>query len=109
MFYVSFRSFEKYQNPPQNSKGLAFDFLEKRMFVAKNLPKSVFIVCEVHIPIHLDVKVLYVFFMSFEKILKLSLKSEGASLRFYRKTTVHGEKHVKNMYFLTVRLIYQFS
>jgi hypothetical protein len=30
-----FRGFEKYQDLPQNLKGLAFDFIEKRLFMAK--------------------------------------------------------------------------
>jgi hypothetical protein len=31
-----FRGFEKYQDLPQNLKGLAFDFIEKRLFMAEN-------------------------------------------------------------------------
>jgi hypothetical protein len=57
-----FRGFEKYQDLPQNLKGLAFDFIEKRLFMAKTGWKSILHTLEAHIWDRLDVMVLYINF-----------------------------------------------
>jgi hypothetical protein len=51
----------------QNSKGLAFDFIEKYLFTTKTGQKSVFHLCETCILSQLDITVLYTIFLVFEK------------------------------------------
>jgi hypothetical protein len=69
-----FRSFEKYQISPKNSKRLASSFTEKRKFETKNCQKSIFFRHATHIPIHLDIKMFYVIILGILKNIKILLK-----------------------------------
>jgi hypothetical protein len=57
-----FRGFEKYRASGQNSKGLAFGFTEKCLFMVKTSRKYVLHPHEAHILSLLDVSVLYINF-----------------------------------------------
>jgi hypothetical protein len=59
---TQFFSFEKYQVLVQNTKGLSFSFIEKRLFVIKIGQKFKFHHREAYILAQLDITVLYTFF-----------------------------------------------
>jgi hypothetical protein len=62
VLYVIFSGCKKYQISAQNLKGLASDFTEKLLFVAKIERKSIFLAYEAHIMTMLVVMVLYIVF-----------------------------------------------
>jgi hypothetical protein len=87
--------FKKYQVLPQTPKWLV-SFYIKNVYSQqkKTSQKYTFLGRQAHIPIHLDVKVLYVIFWSFEKYQNRTQNSNGFAL-FSRKTPIRNEKLAK--------------
>jgi hypothetical protein len=97
--------FKKYQVLPQTPKWLV-SFYIKNVYSEqkKTSQKYTFLGRQAHIPIHLDVKVLYVIFWSFEKYQNRTQNSNGFAFVFPKNTNPQ-RKTCKILYFLAMRLL----
>jgi hypothetical protein len=94
--YTIFWDFKKYRVLAQKPKGLAFRFTDKCSFTVKTGQKSVFYPLKAHVMSQLNISMLYINFLVVLKNIEFRLKTQGGSLRFYRKTSIRGENKLKN-------------
>jgi hypothetical protein len=76
VLHISFYEFKKIKNLAQNPKMFAFSFTQKPQFTTKTDRKSIFFVCDPHIPDRLYLMVMYISFTDLKK-LNFDSKSKG--------------------------------